>query len=50
MRELDRGIASESKSDFLDIYSPIVMVGLISIGVIIAITIAIQNWESSRYS
>jgi uncharacterized membrane protein YidH (DUF202 family) len=50
MRELDRGIASEFKSDFLDIYSPIMMAGLISLGVIIAIAIAIQNWESSRYS
>ncbi len=49
-RELERGIADESKSDFLDVYSPIMMAGLITIGVIIAITIAIQNWEASRYS
>lgn len=49
-RELVRGVTDEARSDFLDIYSPIMVAGLLTIGVFLSILIAIQKWESSRYS
>lgn len=48
--ELKNGIVSESKSDFLDVYTPILIAGVLTIGIVIAILIAIQEWEKSRYS
>ena len=44
------GLIDESKSDFLDIYSPIVIAGALTVGIVVAITIAIHNWEISRYA
>ena len=49
-QELERGVSEQSKSDFLDIYSPIVIAGALTVGVVVAITIAIHDWEVSRYS
>ncbi len=48
-RELETGVTDESKSDFLDVYSPIVIAGILTIGVTVAVTISIHDWEESRY-
>ena len=48
--ELVKGVVDESRSDFLDVYTPILIAGVLTLGVLIAITIAIQEWETSRYT
>jgi hypothetical protein len=48
-RELEVGVTDESQSDFLDVYSPIVIAGILTVGVTIAVTISINEWEKSRY-
>ena len=47
--ELSKGVVDEASSDFLDIYSPILVAGVLTVGIVIAITMAIQKWETSRY-
>jgi hypothetical protein len=42
-------MSDDSRSDFLDIYSPIVIAGMLTVAVFLAVLIAIQQWESSRY-
>jgi hypothetical protein len=49
-RELRHAISSPGSSAFLDIYSPIILVSILTLGVVIAMAIAIQKWEASRYS
>ena len=50
LEELTRGLSDENNSDFLDIVSPILIASILSIGVGVAIIMAIHNWEVSRYS
>jgi hypothetical protein len=49
-RELMHGVASEEKSDFLDMKSPILVAGALTVGVVMSIFVAINDWEESRYS
>ena len=44
------GVASEEKSDFLDMKSPILVAGALTVGVVMSIFVAINDWEESRYS
>ncbi len=48
-KELSSGILDESKSDFMDIYTPIAVACIITLATLIAIILAIQQWEQSRY-
>lgn len=49
-RELTKGAVNESASDFLDIKMPVFIAGVLSFGIIVAILLAIHDWEVSRYS
>jgi uncharacterized membrane protein len=49
-RELTLGVADESSSDFLDVKTPVIIASLFSLGVGVAIIVAINEWEMSRYS
>jgi hypothetical protein len=49
-RELTEGAVSEKQSDFLDVKSPILVAGFLTVGVVISVVVAINDWEKSRYS
>ena len=49
-RELQKATSAPGSSAFLDVYSPIIVVSILTLGVVVAIAIAIQKWEASRYS
>jgi hypothetical protein len=49
-RELTRGVVSEMSSDFLDTKIPVFIASVLTLGIFLAIVVAIHDWEVSRYS
>lgn len=49
-RELTLGVVDEGSSDFLDIKTPIFIACIFTFGICVAIVVAINEWEVSRYS
>lgn len=50
VREFTKGVVKENYSDFYDIYSPVIIAGLIIISITTGILMVIEEWETARYN